>query len=31
MAFYPSLGLSILVTIVLYFAMSMGLKKFGIL
>jgi len=31
MTFYPSLGVAILVTIVLYFAMSAGLKKFGIL
>lgn len=31
MSFYPSLGISMLSTIVLYFAMSFGLKKFGIL
>jgi len=31
MNFYPSLGISIFATIILYFAMSFGLKKFGIL
>lgn len=31
MTFYPSLGVSMASTIILYFAMSFGLKKFGVL